>query len=238
MVKVIKPLSHILLGKTPIRMGCIYMLISPSGKCYIGKTIQDVLQRWKAHKRPSSNCPAISNAINKYGWENFTKSVIDWAPENELDNLEQYYIKLHNSMAPNGYNLTEGGDGGRFSEETRKKVSDGLKKHYANRPQFGSVHFCKINRKWKVVSAKPERNNIGLYFTEKKAREALNHYNNTGERMESDTTKRKYGTGSVRKKRHRYQAKIQLSPGERKSKTFDTAEQCEEWLLKIRNNIL
>ena len=142
MVKVIKPLTHILLGKTPItpiRMGCIYMLISPSGKCYIGKTINDVLQRWKQHRKKGSGCTAIKNAIKKYGWENFTKSVIDWAPENGLDNLERYYIKLHNSMSPNGYNLTVGGDGGSLAEVSKKKISASLKIYKATRPQVGSV---------------------------------------------------------------------------------------------------
>ena len=218
-------------------MGCIYMLISPSGKCYIGKTIKDVLQRWKQHRKKGSGCTAIKNAIKKYGWESFTKSVIDWAPEHELDNLERYYIKLHNSMSPNGYNLTVGGDGGRLAEESRKKLSVSLKKYMANRPQFGAVSFNKQFRKWKVDSAAQAAQFVGYYFTEKKAREALDHYNKTGERMGSDRIRRKRGTGSVRKKRHRYQANIKINE-KRYHKTFDTIEQCEEWLLKIRNNIL
>ena len=66
--------------------------------------------------------------------------------EEEMCSDEQYYIKLFKTLWPNGYNLTKGGDGcvgglceetrrkmsnskqGKHrSEETKKKISDGLK---------------------------------------------------------------------------------------------------------------
>lgn len=199
--------------------------------------MQDVMLRWQQHRKKGSGCTALKNAINKYGWENFTKSVIDWAPENGLDDLERYYIKLHNSMAPNGYNLTVGGDGGSLAEVSKKRLSASLKKYMANRPQFGTVYFCKKARKWLVRSARPEMKSIGIYFSKKKAREALDHYNNTGERMESDRKFRKRGTGSIQKKGKRYRARININK-KGHTKIFDTVKQCEEWLLKIRNNIL
>lgn len=44
--------------------------------------------------------------------------------EEELCSDEQYYIKLFKTLYPNGYNLTEGGDGGEIPcEEIRKKMS-------------------------------------------------------------------------------------------------------------------
>jgi group I intron endonuclease len=199
--------------------------------------MKDVMLRWKQHRKKSSGCTALKNAINKYGWEHFTKSIIDWAPENELDDLERYYIKLHNSMAPNGYNLTVGGDGGSLAEVSKKKISTSMKKFRANRPQFGCVSFLKTRRLWKAASACPASQHIGYYFTEKKAREALDHYNNTGEQMESDRKTRKNGTGSFSKHYGRYQASIEIDK-KRHYKTFDTVKQCEEWLLNIGNNIL
>ena len=64
--------------------------------------------------------------------------------EEQMCSDEQYYIKLFKTLWPNGYNLTEGGEGeipceetrrkmsnskqGKHrSEETKKKISDGLK---------------------------------------------------------------------------------------------------------------
>ena len=48
--------------------------------------------------------------------------------EEEMCSDEQYYIKLFKTLWPNGYNLTEGGDGGEIPcEEIRKKMSMKLK---------------------------------------------------------------------------------------------------------------
>jgi len=47
--------------------------------------------------------------------------------EEEMNSDEQYYIKLFKTLWPNGYNLTEGGDGLIPCEETRKKLSESLK---------------------------------------------------------------------------------------------------------------
>ena len=48
--------------------------------------------------------------------------------EEEMCSDEQYYIKFFKTLWPNGYNLTEGGDGGEIPcEEIRKKISVKLK---------------------------------------------------------------------------------------------------------------
>ena len=44
--------------------------------------------------------------------------------EEEMCSDEQYYIKFFDTLWPNGYNLTEGGEGDIPSEETRKKMSE------------------------------------------------------------------------------------------------------------------
>ena len=43
--------------------------------------------------------------------------------DSEMNNDEKYYIKLYDTLYPNGYNLSEGGDGVLPSEETRRKMS-------------------------------------------------------------------------------------------------------------------
>ena len=63
----------------------------------------------------------------KYGEENFTLEIIDFAETyEELKEREKYWIKQYDSMnREKGYNLTEGGDGtfGRLhSEETKEKM--------------------------------------------------------------------------------------------------------------------
>ena len=43
---------------------------------------------------------------------------------------EQYHIKADNTMFPNGYNLTYGGNNTRLTEETKLKVSSGVSLYY------------------------------------------------------------------------------------------------------------
>ena len=72
-----------------------------------------------------SNCSAISNALRKYGFDAFVFEVIDYAlSENELSQKEIDHIAAHNSIAPNGYNLTSGGEGSQvqYSEATKAKM--------------------------------------------------------------------------------------------------------------------
>ena len=47
--------------------------------------------------------------------------------EEQMNSDEQYYIKLFKTLYPNGYNLTEGGEGCAACEETRKKISESNK---------------------------------------------------------------------------------------------------------------
>lgn len=47
--------------------------------------------------------------------------------EEEMNSDEQHYIKVFKTLWPNGYNLTEGGDGGVRCDETRRKISEAMK---------------------------------------------------------------------------------------------------------------
>ncbi|AGE49562.1 GIY-YIG catalytic domain-containing endonuclease [Acanthocystis turfacea Chlorella virus Can0610SP] len=102
-------------------MGFIYMLTSPSGKSYIGQTIRQIEERFKKHQVPSSNCVAISNAIQKYGWDNFEKHWYE-VPDDDLNDHEELMVEVLGTLSPSGYNLKEGGGNGKPSEETRRKI--------------------------------------------------------------------------------------------------------------------
>ncbi|MGL4754258.1 MAG: GIY-YIG nuclease family protein [Aeromonadaceae bacterium] len=93
-----------------------------NGKMYIGQTIQEPKKRWYAHC--NSGRAGIGQAIKKYGRENFTFEVLwETFDRDTLDRMEQVYIKHYNTIAPNGYNLCEGGNAPRPTEETRRKQS-------------------------------------------------------------------------------------------------------------------
>ena len=54
-------------------------------------------------------CTYLNNAIRHYGKESFKVDLILNCSKEELDIYEEQYIKHHNTLYPNGYNLTKGG---------------------------------------------------------------------------------------------------------------------------------
>lgn len=115
-----------------IAAGTIYIITNRlNGKPYVGQTRQRLKRRITEHKRDSSRGRlGIDFAIAKYGWENFTVEVLEICPVKLLNEREMYWIRKLNSKSPNGYNLTDGGDGGRGyspSQETRAKISAKMK---------------------------------------------------------------------------------------------------------------
>jgi len=103
-------------------MGYIYKITNKiDNKIYIGQTIRDVFLRWREHKKQNSNCRYLKAAFEKYGLKNFEFKLICISFDNELDKLENHYIKKYNSLVPNGYNLRHGGNNGKVNEETKKK---------------------------------------------------------------------------------------------------------------------
>ena len=70
--------------------------------------------------------PGIDAAINLYGWENFTVEIIETCPVEFLNEREMFWIRELNTKAPNGYNLTDGGEsclGFKHTDESRAKIS-------------------------------------------------------------------------------------------------------------------
>lgn len=88
-----------------------------NGKCYIGKTLNSIEERWKEHlydyqKLRCKDRP-LYRAFNKYGIENFSIEQVEECEENVLSEREQYWIKYYNSYHY-GYNATLGGDGKQY----------------------------------------------------------------------------------------------------------------------------
>ena len=98
-------------------LGVIYKLVSPSGKVYIGQTIQPVQDRFRGHSRSSNDTLSpsydtrIGTAIRKYGIDNFDIFILySKVPWNQLDGLEKKEILNHKSTDVDlGYNLAAGG---------------------------------------------------------------------------------------------------------------------------------
>ena len=83
-----------------------------NNKVYIGQS-KNPINRFQEHCyfRNDRDNSIITKAINKYGKEHFWFEILEENIENYNDR-EKYWIKYYNSIRPNGYNISEGGDNG------------------------------------------------------------------------------------------------------------------------------
>jgi len=119
--------------------GTIYIIGNlETGKKYIGQTTRELHVRFQEHCGSSNTSvsPLLKNSIKKYGKDYFYMEPL-WQSDNytqkELDDKERELIKEHNTISPNGYNLTEGGSGGRHSAETKQLLSEISKNMWAEK---------------------------------------------------------------------------------------------------------
>jgi len=124
-----------------------YMIMNKiNGKGYVGITTRTLCRRWHEHVNvPHSSAKYLHRAIQKHGSDSFDIYPIASAVGDlsNLKELEKILISQFETFAPNGYNLTLGGDGVfgykqtaeqaeksrtlrlgvKHSEETKKKMS-------------------------------------------------------------------------------------------------------------------
>jgi group I intron endonuclease len=87
----------------------IYIITNDiNSKVYIGQS-NDPKHRFNQHCRPNSDNSLIDLAIQKYGKEHFTMSILE-GPIKNYNEREKYYILKYNSLRPNGYNILERGN--------------------------------------------------------------------------------------------------------------------------------
>lgn len=100
------------------RKGVIYIIKNfANDKIYVGKTINTAQKRFGQHlneaftenSRVYNYC--LSRAIRKYGIECFDYAILaDNVPEDDLDLVEEHYIRMYDATNPNiGYNMSSGG---------------------------------------------------------------------------------------------------------------------------------
>ena len=121
--------------------GHVYLIKNTvNSKVYVGQTIRGSLEtRFIEHCAKTSGCLAMSNAIKKYGRDNFIiESVFRSDSLEELNKKEQELIKELNTLSPNGYNLRIGGENHIISEESRLRMSQAQSGE--NHHMFGKHH--------------------------------------------------------------------------------------------------
>lgn len=146
----------------------VYRHISPSGKSYVGISC-DPEKRWNNGEGYAKNL-FFYRAIKKYGWESFQHIIIaSGLTHSEAEEMEKSIIEEEKlTDRTYGYNIREGGDGAhseeskkkmgmarirnknslgcKHSDESKKKVSEGLKKYYStNQSKTLGLHFPEMS---------------------------------------------------------------------------------------------
>lgn len=98
----------------------------------------------------------------------------------ELDEWEKYFIFSFNTLSPNGYNLEEGGKGGKPSEETKIKMSIASKgKHHSDETK----KKLSDAKKGKPLTEKQLEKRKGLFVGEKNPMYGKKHTEETRKKI-------------------------------------------------------
>lgn len=153
-----------------MKKGIIYKYTSPSGKHYIGKTINPKARK-KEHLCNSKVLKTkFYTAVRKYGINSFSYEVLfesPLLPVNELNQLlnekEIHFIQMYDSFN-NGYNLSIGGDGqlgfkhkpetielykqqrSKYSKETLLKMSNAAKGRKLSKETIEKIRLGNIGK--------------------------------------------------------------------------------------------
>lgn len=98
-----------------------------TGKCYIGSHGTNI-----ENDGYLGSGSYLKKSLKKYGKEKFIRIIIkNCNTIIESRKLEEYYIRVFDTLYPNGYNISESGGqgewGGKLSKEYRIKISNSMK---------------------------------------------------------------------------------------------------------------
>lgn len=107
--------------------GLIYGVTNTvNGRQYVGQTTVSIKSRWKRHREDANKLTkdtVFCRAIRKYGAKTFVVRRIDTALSlDELNELEEFYIKKLKTLVPTGYNMLPGGKNHTMLEMSKEKL--------------------------------------------------------------------------------------------------------------------
>lgn len=113
----------------------IYSITSPTGRTYIGKSM-DILKRWQEYYKLTNSIrqqTKIYNSLKKYSPSCHNFEILEKCDISEIDDREIYYIHKLNTVN-DGLNCRVNGKNKQTSSMTRRKISN--KKIGGKRPDL------------------------------------------------------------------------------------------------------
>lgn len=114
----------------------------------------------------------IAKAIQQYGKENFTKEILAITTQEEIDELEKFYIAQFNAVeSDNFYNLSEGGQQGNGWAHAHKYWQD----HPEEAKRVQQENMTKLQQWWREHPEELKANNEKLIESARKWKENNPH---------------------------------------------------------------
>lgn len=102
----------------------IYKITSPSGKIYIGQSINIEKRKKQYEGHHCKKQQKLYASLNKYGFVNHSFEIIEECAEDIINEREEFWINKYDTWNTiHGLNLQSGGLNKRVSEETKLKIS-------------------------------------------------------------------------------------------------------------------
>jgi group I intron endonuclease len=169
----------------------IYLIVSPSGKKYIGSS-KDIKKRFNQYNiLHCKKQTKLYNSFKKYGIEKHSFEIIYQCNFNDLYKWERYFGEQFKTLEKNGLNcqlpgyndkpkimsnetkekISKLGKGRKHSEETRKKMSESKKNiSEETRKKLSDLKkgkkFSEEHRKKLSESQKGKKNSLGKKYSE------------------------------------------------------------------------
>ena len=174
-----------------MRKGIIYVYFNRAKyekegieKYYVGQTIGTMEQRAGKNGRnygcTDPNCNSkFARSIRKWGWNAFEGRVLEEVYEEDLDELEKFYIEQFDSFK-NGYNSTLGGEGttghNPFDNKTEEEITEYIYKLSKSKKEYWKNLSDDEKEKWSELQKEIWNNKTEeeKYNHGKKIKEAWN----------------------------------------------------------------
>ena len=146
----IEQLSKQILDNPTERYCEIYKITNlTTGKVYVGQAVSHILNhkryrpyghegRFRCHiseafSSKKNQSHYLNNAIRKYGVADFVVELLEYCAISDANDREIFYIAKYETLYPNGYNLKNGGSVFTHSDESKKRVSNGVLNFYKDK---------------------------------------------------------------------------------------------------------
>lgn len=161
----------------------IYLITNDvNNKVYVGQTTKSLEHRIKEHRNSmvSGEDTHLYRAMRKYGWDKFHFNIIATASDQDtLNELESYFINKYDAIH-SGYNMAPGGsinvmkssvvaekhNSVMRSPEVRQKISNSMKKSYAERGGPTAEHRKHLSESRKRLYSSPQGEETRRKFRE------------------------------------------------------------------------